>query len=141
VKLAFRALPVAALVAALLTFCASAGAAIVTLGPSLSGSWTSLECEDPICVNSNFALGGTGTYVTSPVSGAVVGFSVVGGGTAGTYRLRTLIPAKESASIALFRKASAPVAVVPNAGIQSYATLLPIRWASRNPPGRPPANG
>jgi hypothetical protein len=127
VRLVFRALPVAALVAALFSFCASAGAAIVTLGPSLSGTWEPSECESPICVSSNYDLAGTGTFVTSPVNGAVVRFNVVGGETAGTYRLRTLVPAKESAAIALFRKASATVAVVPNPGIQSYSTLLPIR--------------
>jgi hypothetical protein len=110
-----------------LSLCANAGAANVTVGPSLSGSgWIGTECEIAVCVNANDALGGTGTYVTSPVAGAVVAFNVVGGDTAGTYRLRTLIPAKESAVAAFFRKASAPVAAVPNAGVQRYPTSLSI---------------
>ncbi|HKZ15698.1 MAG TPA: PASTA domain-containing protein [Solirubrobacterales bacterium] len=122
-----RSLPVAAVVTALLSFCATAGAANVVVGPSLSGAWESLGCGLPACIAYDTALGGTGTYVTSPISGAVVRFSVVGGSTAGTYKLRSLIPAKEAVPVAaLFRKASAPVAVVPSAGIQSYPTLLSI---------------
>jgi hypothetical protein len=114
-------------VVAALSLCANAGAANIIVGPSLTGAgWIETECESPICVNTNDQLGGIGTYVTSPVTGAIVAFNVVGGETAGTYRLRTLIPAKESAAVALFRKASAAVAVVPNAGIQKYPTALSI---------------
>ena len=80
-KFVFRPLLAAAFVAAFLGLCATAGAAPITLGPSLSGSWISVNCEDPVCVNSNFELGGTGTYVTSPVNGAVIGFNVIGGET------------------------------------------------------------
>jgi hypothetical protein len=113
--------------AAFLGVSVPAGAANITLGPSLTGSWESLKCEEPVCVSNNYELGGTGTYTTSPINGAVVGFNVIGGTTAGTYRLRTLLPAKETAAVALFRKASVPVAVTPNAGIQHYAAALSIR--------------
>jgi hypothetical protein len=85
-------LPVAALLAALLSFCATAGAANVVVGPNLTGSWTPFACGIPVCVSFDTELGGTGAYVTSPVPGAVVGFSVVGGETEGTYKLRSLIP-------------------------------------------------
>jgi hypothetical protein len=115
-------------VVAALSFCANAGAANVIVGPSLtSGAWESFECGEPLCISYNTALGGSGPYVTSPVSGAVVGFSIVGGETQGTYKLRSLIPATQSPLLALFRKASAPVAAIPTAGVRSYPTLLPIQ--------------
>jgi hypothetical protein len=128
VKLSYRTpfLAAAVVAAVFLSFCGAACAANVVVGPSLAGSWTSFNCGIPACVSFNTALGTTGTYVTSPVSGAVVAFDVVGGSTAGTYKLRSLIPAKAAASIALFRKTSATVAAVPNAGIQSYSAVLPI---------------
>lgn len=124
-KLMRRSLPVAAVVAALLSFCAGAGAANVVVGPSLSGSWSPYKCEIPACIAFDTQLGGTGTYVTSPVSGVVVRFSVAGGSTPGTYKLRTLSPT--GPALALFHKATAPVAAVPNAGIQGYPVApLPI---------------
>lgn len=120
----YRPLPVVAIVAVLLSFCATAGAANVVVGPSLSGSWESFGCGLPACVAYNTALGSTGAHVTSPVSGAVVRFSVVGGNTPGSYKLRSLSPAGPGQ--ALFHKATGPVAAVPNAGIQSYSATLPI---------------
>lgn len=127
-KLASRSLLAAAVIAvAFLSFCAGAGAANIVVGPSLAGSWVPFECEHPVCIDFNAELGGAGTYVTSPVDGAVVGFDVAGGETEGTYKLRTLIPAQGAASIAFFRKTSAPVAVVPYPGVQHYSTALPIR--------------
>ena len=125
-KIATRSLTLAAVVAALLSFCANAGAANVVVGPSLTGSWNPFTCGIPSCVAFNTELGGRGAYVTSPVSGAVVRFSVVGGSTAGTYKLRSLTSSPQNPAMALFRKASAPVAAVPNAGIQAYSTDLPI---------------
>lgn len=112
--------------AAFLSYCGAAGAANVVVGPSLTGSWTPFNCAIPTCISFNTDLGGTGAYVTSPVSGAVVRFSVVGGSTPGTYKLRSLMSSPQNPVAALFRKASAPVAAVPNAGIQAYSTDLPI---------------
>jgi hypothetical protein len=124
-NLVSRPLLVAALVAALLSFCGAASAANVTIGPSLtSGEWLWEECEFAACTFVNEDLGGTGPNLASPVSGAVVRFSVIGGATPGTYRLSTMTAANEA--IFVFRKRSAPVAVVPSEDLQTYATSLPI---------------
>jgi hypothetical protein len=128
VKLVSRTLPVVALLAALLSFCAPAGAADVVIGPTLIGSsgWTTEECEITSCTIANYELGGTGPALTSPVDGAVVSFSVLGGSTAGTYRLRTVKPGESSTSW-FFDKEAAAVPVVPNAGVQAYPASLPIK--------------
>jgi IPT/TIG domain/PASTA domain len=127
VKLMHRSLPVAAVVAALLSFCASAGAANFVIGPTLTGTgWISEKCELASCTVANYELGGTGPTLTSPVDGAVVSFSVLGGSTPGTYRLRTVKPGESSVSW-FFGKEAAAVAVVPNPGVQAYPALLPIK--------------
>jgi hypothetical protein len=126
VKLSRALLAMAVSAVAVLSFCANAVAANVIVGPSLTGAgWESEPCEVvPTCTFANFELGTTGTTVTSPVTGAVVGFNVLGGSTPGTYRLRTVLP---MASVSwFFKKEAAPVQVVPNAGVQNYATTLPI---------------
>jgi hypothetical protein len=114
--------------AAALSFCSAAVAANVTIGPTLTGSgWFSEECTPPgTCTVANYELGGTGPTLTSPVTGAVVGFHVLGGSTAGTYRLRTVRPGESSVSW-FFGKEAAPVAAVPDAGVQGYAASLPIK--------------
>jgi hypothetical protein len=124
-KLVSRALPAAAaLTVALLSLCGSAGAANVIVGPSLVGSWDSYECAVPSCTYANDELGGTGTYVTSPVTGAIVRFSLVGGENPGQYRLRTMHPVSDLAFV--FSRMSAPVASVPSTGVQSFSTSLPV---------------
>jgi hypothetical protein len=126
-KLVSRSLLLAAVVASLLSFCATAGAANLVIGPSLTGSgWRSEECEISSCTVANYELGGTGPTLTSPVDGAVVSFSVLGGSTPGTYRLRTVKPGETSVSW-FFGKEATAVAVVPNSGIQAYPVSLPIR--------------
>ncbi|HEY5332346.1 MAG TPA: IPT/TIG domain-containing protein [Solirubrobacterales bacterium] len=124
-KLLSRSLLGAAVMAAALSFCSAAGAANVTVGPSLTGSWEPFECGALTCTYVNDELAGTGANLTSPVTGAVVSFSVVDGSTAGTYRLRTANQVSGTLGF-IMRKLSAPVAAVPNAGIQAYATSLPI---------------
>lgn len=110
---------------AALSLCANAGAANVTVGPSLSsGEWFWEECEYAACTSVNTDLAGTGPNLTSPVSGAIVRFSVIGGATPGTYRLSTVTPVTEN--VFGFSKRSAPVTVVPSEGVETYATLLPI---------------
>jgi hypothetical protein len=120
-----RSLLVAAVMAATLSLCSAASAANVTVGPSLTGSWEPFECGALTCTYINDELGGTGANLTSPVTGAVVGFSVVDGSTTGTYRLRTANQVSGNLGF-IMRKLSAPVAAIPNAGIQAYATSLPI---------------
>jgi hypothetical protein len=124
-KLVSRSLLVAAVMAATLSFCSAAGAANVTVGPSLTGSWEPFECGALTCTYINDELAGTGANLTSPVTGAVVGFSVVSGSTPGTYRLRTANLVSGNVGF-IMRKLSPVVAAVPNAGIQTYATSLPI---------------
>jgi IPT/TIG domain/PASTA domain len=119
---------IAAIVSAVaaLSLCANAGAANVIVGPSLSsGEWETYECGFGSCIFTNTELGGTGPNLTSPVSGTVVRFNILGGLTAGTYTLRSMHLAA-SPMVAVFGKMSAPVAAVPNPGVQSYATSLPV---------------
>jgi hypothetical protein len=123
-KTLWRALPAVAVVLAGLALCGPAGAANVTVGPSLAGSWEASACVQPWCTFVNTAVEGPGRTASSPVDGAIVGFSVVGGSTAGSYRVRT---GSQLAELGFdFAKAGPPVPVVPNAGIQSYETLLPV---------------
>jgi len=117
---------VAAVMAAALSFCATAGAAVVSVGPSLSGSWQTYYCGEPECTFVNDELGGTGANVKSPITGAVVGLNVVGGETTGTYRLRTMEQQSTSNFAYLFQKMTAPITAVPSAGIQHYPTSLPV---------------
>lgn len=108
--------------------CANAGAANVVIGPTLIGSsgWTTEKYELTSCTVANYELGGTGPTLISPVDGAIVNFSVLGGATAGTYRLRTVKPGESSTSW-FFGKEAAAVSVVPNAGVQAYPASLPIK--------------
>jgi hypothetical protein len=126
-KLASRS-PLAAVivVAALLSFCSAASATIITVGPGFQGNaeWPSEECEYAACTFINDDLAVPGINVTSPSTGVVVGFNVIGGATAGTYRLSTIERAGEG--VYIFRKRSAPVAVVPSEGVETYLTSLPI---------------
>ncbi|HEY2055344.1 MAG TPA: IPT/TIG domain-containing protein [Solirubrobacterales bacterium] len=123
-KLLSRALLAAAVAVAGLSFCGSAGAANVTVGPSLIGGWVSEPCGIEACSVLNADLGGTGTNLRSPVNGAIVGWSLVGGSTAGTYRLGTALQFSKSGFT--FRKWSNPVASSPMEGVQSFSTVLPV---------------
>jgi hypothetical protein len=117
-------LPVAA---AFLSLCGAASAADVVIGPSLTtGGWSTEECEIASCTVANSELGTTGTTLTSPVDGAVVSFSVLGGVNPGTYRLRTVKPG-ESPTSWFFGKEAPAVAAIPNAGVQAYPASLPIK--------------
>jgi hypothetical protein len=110
---------------AALSLCGSALAADVTVGPSLtSGEWETYECGFGSCIFANTELGGTGPNLTSPVSGTVVRFNILGGLTQGTYTLRSMRLA--TSPLAVFGKKSAPVAAIPNPGVQGYATSLPV---------------
>lgn len=123
-KLLSRALPLVVVAAAALSLCGSASAANVIVGPSLTGNWEPYACPAASCTYANDELGGTGPYVTSPVTGAIVRFSLVGGETLGQYRLRTMHPVTSVAFV--FSRWSDPVASVPNAGVQSFPTSLPV---------------
>jgi hypothetical protein len=102
---------------------ASAQAADVTLGPDLTGTYTSSSC-DVACTLANVSLTQPGAQLTSPVSGAVVRWHVIGGSTAGTYRLRTM--SQTAPSSFLFSGSSELVSSVPSAGIQTFTATMPI---------------
>lgn len=124
-KLLPRAFLGAVVAATALILCGSASAANVIVGPSLSsGEWETYECGFGSCIFANTDLGGTGANLTSPVSGTVVRFNILGGLTQGTYTLRSMHLSPPGA--AFFTKKSASVAAVPNPGVQSYSTSLPV---------------
>jgi hypothetical protein len=74
-RLLSRSLLIAAVMVAALAFVGSAGAADITLGPELTGTWETYECGVPSCTYVNDELAGTGANLTSPVTGAIVGFT------------------------------------------------------------------
>jgi hypothetical protein len=121
-----RALLAVAVAAVALVFCGAAGAAIVTVGPSLGGNWESEECGISACTFANDDLGGTGPYLVAPDNGVILRWSVVGGETAGTYRLRTMNLGSTDVDY-FFQKATASVASVPTAGVQTFATSTPVK--------------
>jgi hypothetical protein len=102
---------------------ASAPAAVVTVGPDLTGTYTPSSCSQP-CTVANSSLTQLGAQLTSPVSGVVVRWHVIGGSTAGTYRLRTM--SQTSPSVFLFSGSSETVSSVPSAGIQTITATMPI---------------
>jgi hypothetical protein len=121
--MAFRAfLPATVLVAAL-SLCSVAEGAVVTVGPDLSGIYSSAVCGMS-CTVTNVALTQAGAQVVSPVNGAVVRWNVIDGTTAGQYRLRVMNPLGGTSF--LFTGASAPVSSIPSAGVQTFTAGVPI---------------
>ncbi len=102
---------------------ASAQAADVTLGPDLTGTYLSESCGAP-CTLANTSLTQAGAQLTSPVTGVVVRWNVIGGTTAGSYRLRTMNPGTPPSF--LFTGSTATVSSVPTAGIQTFTATVPI---------------
>lgn len=111
------------MVAAALTSCGSAEAAIVTVGPELGGTSASSTCGLE-CTLVNTSLTEPGAQLTSPVSGLVVRWHVLDGKTAGTYRLRAADPL--AGGDYLFTASSATVTSVPSTGIQTFTATMPI---------------
>jgi IPT/TIG domain/PASTA domain len=107
----------------LITSAAAAQAAVVTLGPNLTGTYSSSSCGAP-CTLANVSLAQLGAQLTSPVTGVVVRWHVLEGTTAGTYRLRTMSPLSPPSF--LFTSSSEPVSSVPSAGIQTFTATMPI---------------
>lgn len=122
-RLRWRSALVATVAAAALAFCGSADAANVIVGPALTGTWSNQECARVSCTVLNGELGEAGT-TTSPISGTIVRYSVVGGETAGQYRLRTANP--DGGFTVVFSHWSDPVDSVPSVGVQSFGTSLPV---------------
>jgi hypothetical protein len=122
-KSSCRALLASTVVVAALGFCGSAGAALVTVGPDLSGTYTNSSCGAE-CAVVNSSLTQAGAQVTSPVGGLVVRWHVLDGDSAGTYRLRAASPL--GAGTFLFAASSASVSSVPTTGVQTFTATMPI---------------
>jgi hypothetical protein len=118
-----RALLASTVVIAALGFCGSAGAALVTVGPDLSGTYANSSCGAE-CTLVNSSLTQAGAQLTSPVNGLVVRWHVLDGDSVGTYRLRVASPL--GGETFLFAASSAPVASVPAAGVQTFTATMPI---------------
>ncbi len=127
-KLARLALFAAVLSIAALVACGSAGAANVIVGPNnlTSSEWESEEpCAIERCSIFNTELEGTGPNVASPVTGAIVRFNVLSGGTGGTFRLRTAVRLGGSLKF-VFVRMSPLFDAGSTAGLESFTTSLPI---------------
>lgn len=107
-----------------LSLCANAGAANVVVGPSLTGTWEPEECVVEACTFINAGPGTPEVSVRSPVDGAIVRWSVIGGSTAGTYRLGTTLQFGKKGFT--FRKWDEPVSSSLTANVQSFSTVLPV---------------
>jgi hypothetical protein len=128
VKLASRSLLV---VAVALGLCGEAGAEIRIIGAPLDrGVWTSKSCETAGCAFVN-EYGRAPTFGVPPIwphslgSGVIVRLNVAGATTPGVLRVRT-IGYRSRTEETVFKAASAPIAVVPSAGVQTYPLAMPI---------------
>jgi hypothetical protein len=107
---------------AFLTTAASAGAAPITIGVPLQGPFGSSASSAVPFTLINRTIAEPGALATSPVSGLIVRWSMVGG-VGGPFRLRVLRPAGDSAYTAVGTSA----AVLPaGTGIETFATAMPI---------------
>ncbi|HVW45815.1 MAG TPA: IPT/TIG domain-containing protein, partial [Solirubrobacterales bacterium] len=97
----------------------------MTVGPSLKGDWEAAPCARPSCTFVNTELGAGGS-AAAPVSGVIVSFSVVGGSTAGTYRLRTGNQSGGALGFA-FERVGAPVSAVADPGVHTYPASLSVK--------------
>jgi hypothetical protein len=112
----------AALGAWMLLPAGSAQAAVVTVGSPLKTTFGGDLCSGPSGTLANSALSEAGANVTSPVSGAVVGWKMNGNYSGGPFRLRVLKPAGSGQ----YTGAGSSATVSPISGPQAYTTDLPI---------------
>lgn len=123
-KLVSRPLLLAAVVvAAFLSCCAPAGAAIVTLGANLAGPYESESCGET-CTLLNTAFKQPGGKVVAPKDGVILRWHVVEGLTAGEYHLRLA----NRAGVATYSFLTASQGVQSSAapGIQAFEAATPI---------------
>jgi hypothetical protein len=131
-----RALLVAAVMVAALSFCGPAEAEIFQIGPSLTGGgWLPEPCESPGCAYRNDygkapEPGHPPVWMAPLSSGVIVRLNVVGATTPGQIRVRTMegpgIGDGILATDGVFRNASPPIDIVPSAGVQTYQMSMPI---------------
>lgn len=99
-----------------------AEAAPVTVGSPLKATFGGNLCSGPSGTWANSVLAEAGTNVTSPVSGAVVAWKMIGNYSGGPFKLRVL----RSAGSGKYTGAGSSAEVSPVSGPQAYSTDLPI---------------
>jgi IPT/TIG domain-containing protein/PASTA domain-containing protein len=101
----------------------TAQAATVTVGSSLAGAFTQGEASTGSGTFINLALGEPGTRVTSPVTGAVIRWSVIK--ASGPFRLRVLRPAGGVAYTAVGSSNTEIAGAGPE--VQTFSAAVPIQ--------------
>jgi hypothetical protein len=114
-------IPIALAIASLLS-ASSAQAAQVIVGSPLKAIYGGALCSGPSGTWANSVLAEAGAKATSPVSGAVVAWHMVGNYSGGPFKLRVLRPAGSGK----FTGAGSSAEVSPVSGPQTYTTDLPI---------------
>ena len=114
-----------ALVAVLAVGATGAQAAPVTVGSSLTGAWGPGEASGGSGTFVNLAFGEPGTRVASPVSGAVISWSVIDAN--GPFTLRVLRPAGGTSYTAISSSGVGVASGGPGSGVQTFSTALPIQ--------------
>ncbi len=130
-KLARRALLVAAVIAAALSFTANAGAAIVTLGANLAVPFESEACGET-CTLLNTDIKQPGGKVLAPSDGVILRWHVVEGLTPGEYHLRMATRAGALATYS-FVTSSPGVQSAAVPGIQTFNEATPVPIKSGQP--------
>jgi hypothetical protein len=115
--------------AAVLAICASgARAAIVTIGSSLTGAFSSPSTCAPgtSCTFSQYSL--PGAMLASPVDGAVVRWRILGAGGGPSYKLQVLAFVRDGGPLEkeyTSVRSSAPMTPI-GLGLETFSTALPI---------------
>lgn len=106
-----------------LALCASASAAIVTVGSPLTQSFETAEIDGRITL-ANRKLTEAGARTTSPIAGAVIRWHVLGA-EGGPFKLRVLRPSYGSGS---YTGVGTSAGEVPaGLGLQTFSTALPVK--------------
>ena len=121
---------VAAVVAMVAATCAgltaTAKAAVITIGPSLAGSYESEDFENPSKTNATIANTSLPTaegITSSPVDGAVISWSVIGA-KGGPFKLR-VVQANAGGTYTAVGTSAPGVPAGP--GLQTFASAVPIK--------------
>lgn len=107
---------------AALTLSATARAATVTVGSPLTGTFTTAPTSKEGTA-INFALAAPGAHATSPVTGVVLRWHLLGA-EGGPFRLRVLHPA---GGLSFTGAGSSAAVVATTTGLETFPTALPIQ--------------
>lgn len=105
------------------SFSAPAATATVTLGSPLQDLNSTSQCPAQSCALIQTTLPQPGTAVTSPLSGVVVGWRMLGGSSSFPYRLQVLSPGPGGSYTAT---GSSPPSVPTGPELQRFRTAIPI---------------